>query len=235
MAIFYVPGFLSDQVLPEEESQHAVKVLRLTSGSAIEVVDGAGNCYRAKITIAHPKHCSFVLLEPLNGFGKHDYFLHIAIAPTKNIDRFEWFVEKATEIGVDEITPLVCQHSERKILKPERIEKIIVSAAKQSMKSHFPKLNPLKNLNELLKADNSCQKYIAHCYDTDKHLLSSLYQKREAALILIGPEGDFSPEEVAESLSLGFKAVSLGNSRLRTETAGIAACHTISLLNQINN
>ena len=232
MALFYVPNLASGNVLPEEESQHAVKVLRLQVGSGITVVDGIGGFYNAQITNPHPKHCGFEIVESQTEFGKRDYKLHIAIAPTKNIERLEWFIEKATEIGIDEITPVICRFSERKIVKEERLEKIIISAAKQSLKAYFPKLNPLCTFDELLKTQSASQKFIAHCYDEDKRLLQTEIQKSTDILILIGPEGDFSIEEVQKAISLGFAPVSLGKSRLRTETAGVVACHTVALLNQ---
>ena len=233
MALFYVPNLISGYFLPEEESQHAVKVLRLQVGDEIVVVDGVGGFYKARITNPHPKHCGFEIVESQNEYGKRDYKLHIAIAPTKNIERLEWFIEKATEIGIDEITPVICRFSERKIIKEERLEKIIISAAKQSVKAYFPKLNPLCTFDELLKKYSSSQKFIAHCYEDDKRLLQTEIQKFSNILILIGPEGDFSKEEVQKAISLGFVPVSLGESRLRTETAGVVACSTVSLLNQI--
>jgi len=232
MALFYVPNLASAHVLPEEESQHAVKVLRLQVGDAITVVDGVGGFYKARITNPHPKHCLFEIIETVLEFGKKDYKLHIAIAPTKNIERLEWFIEKATEIGIDEITPFVCRFSERKIIKAERLEKIIISAAKQSVKAYFPTLNPLCTFDELMKNHQSSQKFIAHCYEEDKKLLQNEIKKSSDVLILVGPEGDFSKEEVQKAISLGFVPVSLGNSRLRTETAGVVACHTVNLKNE---
>jgi len=231
MSLFYVPS-LTVPVLPEEESQHAVKVLRLQVGEEITVVDGAGGLYKARITNPHPKHCSFEITETILEYGKRDYRLHIAIAPTKNMERLEWFIEKATEIGIDEITPVICRYSERKIVKAERLEKIIISAAKQSLKAYFPKLNPQCSFDELMKTHQASQKFIAHCYEEDKRLLQNEITKASDVLILIGPEGDFSKEEVQKALSLGFIPVSLGNSRLRTETAGVVACHTVSLRNE---
>lgn len=230
MALFYVPNLSSGSILPEEESQHAVKVLRLQIGAEITVVDGVGGFYKAQITNPHPKHCGFEIIETQTGFGKRDCKLHIAIAPTKNIERLEWFIEKVTEIGI-EITPVVCRFSERKIIKEERLEKIIVSAAKQSVKAYFPKLNPLCTFDELMKKHEASQKFIAHCYDEDKRLLQTEVLKSTDVLILIGPEGDFSKEEVQKAISLGFIPVSLGESRLRTETAGVVACHTVAIIN----
>lgn len=232
MALFYVPDLAHGNVLPEEESQHAVKVLRLKVGDDIVIVDGVGGYYKAKITNPHPKHCGFEIVEAQSGFGKRGYKLHIAIAPTKNIERLEWFIEKATEIGIDEITPVVCRFSERKIIKEERLQKIIVSAAKQSVKAYFPRLNPLCTFDDLMKNHQEKTKFIAHCYDQDKRLLQVEYPKSANVLILIGPEGDFSKDEVEKAVSSGFVPVSLGESRLRTETAGVVACSTVALINQ---
>lgn len=232
MSLFYVPNLAIACILPEEESQHAVKVLRLKSGDPIEIVDGVGGYYKAKITLAHPKHCGFEITESHTGFGKRNYKLHLAIAPTKNIERLEWFIEKATEIGIDEISPLVCRFSERKIIKPERLEKIIVSAGKQSLKAFFPTLNPLQNFEEFMQHVPVGQKFIAHCYQEEKQLLQTVLQQNSDVLILIGPEGDFSPEEIKKALSLGFVPVSLGDSRLRTETAGVMACASVAIKNQ---
>jgi 16S rRNA (uracil1498-N3)-methyltransferase len=232
MALFYVPTIASGNILSEEESQHAIKVLRLQIGEEITVVDGVGGFFRARITNPHPKHCGFEIIEGKKEFGKLDYRLHIAIAPTKNIERLEWFVEKATEIGIDEITPVICRFSERKTVKEERLEKIIISAAKQSIKAYFPRLNPLCTFDELMKKNHASQKFIAHCYPTPKYLFQNKITKSSDVLILIGPEGDFTPEEVEKALSLGFIPVSLGDSRLRTETAGVVACHTVAIVNQ---
>lgn len=230
--MFYCPDILHSFTLSEEESQHAVRVLRLQAGDELEVVDGAGGYYLAVVTNPHPKHCEFQIKETITEYEKRDYRLHIAIAPTKNIERLEWFIEKCTEIGVDEITPILCRFSERKIIKPERLEKIIVSAAKQSLKAYFPILNPMCSFRDFIQQTTVSQKFIAHCYEQDKQLLQQVYQKSSDAVILIGPEGDFSPEEVQAAIQHQFQPVSLGSSRLRTETAGIAACHTVALMNE---
>ena len=232
MTLFYVPNLATEHVLPEEESLHAVKVLRLQAGDKLVVVDGVGGYYIAKITLPHPKRCAFELIESQFEFGKRDYKLHVAIAPTKNMDRLEWFIEKATEIGIDEITPIICRFSERKMVKAERLEKIIVSAAKQSVKAYFPKLNPQCTFDELIKNHQATQKFIAHCYDSEKRQLKTEIVPAKDMLVLIGPEGDFSKEEVDKAIKNGFLPVSLGESRLRTETAGVVACHTVSLMNQ---
>jgi 16S rRNA (uracil1498-N3)-methyltransferase len=224
MQLFFEPdiarGFLS-----EEESMHAVKVLRLQSGDDIRIIDGRGGLHQAKITLPHPKKCSFSIIESISEYGKRNYRLHLAIAPTKNIDRYEWFVEKAVEIGIDEITPIICRFSERKVLKTERIEKIIVSASKQSLKAYLPKLNDAIGFSDFMKIDHAKPaKFIAHCQEDNKKLLKDLIQNQEDMLILIGPEGDFSKEEIKKAIAAGFVAVSLGESRLRTETAGVVAC-----------
>ena len=232
MTLFYVPNLATEHVLPEEESLHAVKVLRLKVGDGLVVVDGVGGYHIAKITLPHPKRCAFELIESQFEFGKRDYKLHIAIAPTKNMDRLEWFVEKATEIGIDEITPIICRFSERKMVKAERLEKIIVSAAKQSVKAYFPKLNPQCTFDELIKNHQATQKFIAHCYNSEKRQLKTEIVPAKDMLVLIGPEGDFSKEEVDKAIKSGYLPVSLGESRLRTETAGVVACHTVSLMNQ---
>ena len=229
MALFYVPNIASAHILPEEESQHAIKVLRLQIGAGIDIVDGTGGFYKAIITNPHPKHCGFKITNTLLEQGKRNYKLHIAIAPTKNIERLEWFIEKATEIGIDEITPIICRHSERKIIKTERLQKIIISAAKQSLKANFPILNPLCTFDELMVKPFTSKKLIAHCYEENKKLLHTECLNATDLLILIGPEGDFSKEEIQEAISTGYIPVSLGDSRLRTETAGVVACCTMAI------
>lgn len=231
MTLFYVPNLTSEHILPEEESLHAVKVLRLKLGSPIIVVDGVGNYHKAHITNSHPKHCGFEITETTHEYGKLPYNLHIAIAPTKNMERLEWFVEKATEIGISEITPIICRYSERKVVKEDRLEKIIVSAAKQSVKAYFPKLNPTCSFDEFLKKHAEGKRFIAHCYDQDKKLLKNEVENVKDVIIIIGPEGDFSIEEVENAVNQGFVPVSLGDSRLRTETAAVVACNTVSLMN----
>lgn len=233
MQLFYVPTISGDKVvLNEVESKHAVRVLRLTEGTAVELVDGKGGFYTAEITEANPKKCKLTITEIKKEFGKKDFRLHMAVAPTKNIDRFEWFLEKATEIGVDEITPLLCDHSERKVIKPDRLEKILVSAMKQSLKAYLPKLNEFTLFKDFISETSAEHKFIAHCYEGEKPHLKDIIPVHSTVLILIGPEGDFSPEEVELATSSGFTAVSLGNSRLRTETAGVVACHIVNLVNE---
>ncbi|KJF43826.1 16S rRNA (uracil(1498)-N(3))-methyltransferase [Draconibacterium sediminis] len=232
MQLFYVPTISGAEViLDETESKHAVRVLRLKEGDEIELVDGKGGFYKARIQNANPKKCQLSIIESQTEFGKKDFHLHIAIAPTKNIDRTEWFLEKCTEIGIDEVTPLLSEHSERKVIKPERLEKILVSAMKQSVKAYLPKLNELTKLSDLLTQATETKKFIAHCNEGEKPHLKNVVKPGEEVLILIGPEGDFSPEEVELALENGFEAISLGNARLRTETAGVVACHIVNLAN----
>lgn len=232
MQLFYVPNISGAEViLNETESKHAIRVLRLNEGDQIELIDGKGGFYRARITNANPKKCKLSIIDSQTEFGKKDFHLHIAIAPTKNIDRTEWFLEKCTEIGIDEITPLLSEHSERKVIKPERLEKILVSAMKQSVKAYLPRLNELTKLSDLLQQATETKKYIAHCIEGEKPHLKNVVKPGEKVLILIGPEGDFSPEEVNLALQSGFKAISLGDARLRTETAGVVACHIVNLAN----
>lgn len=233
MHLFYTPD-IKDKLyyLNETESKHCVRVLRLDVGDEIQLIDGKGGFYNSKIIDANPKKCGIEVIETKHEFGKRNHYLHIAIAPTKNIDRFEWFLEKATEIGIDEITPILCEHSERKVIKPERLEKVIISAVKQSIKAYKPVLNDLMLYSDFIKQSFEGQKLIAHCEENEKILLKNEYQPRSSAIILIGPEGDFSPSEIELARQNNYKEISLGESRLRTETAGIVACHTINLLNE---
>ncbi|MFV0470758.1 MAG: 16S rRNA (uracil(1498)-N(3))-methyltransferase [Paludibacteraceae bacterium] len=231
MHLFYVPDIEIRHILPEEESKHAVKVLRLQPGDDVILVDGVGGWYRGAITQAHPLHCEFEIKETIPNYGKRNYHLHIGIAPTKNIDRFEWFLEKATEIGIDEITPIICHNSERRICKPERWEKILIAASKQSLKAFFPRLNPAISFDNFIKKTSTKQKMIAHCYESIKLSLKFSVVPSSDSIILIGPEGDFSKEEILKAIDNQYRPVSLGKSRLRTETAGVVACHTIALMN----
>ena len=215
-----------NRTLSEIESKHCVRVLRKKNGDKINITDGKGNLYECIILNANSKHCEFSINKTIQQ-NKISPPLHIAIAPTKNIDRFEFFLEKTTEIGIQEITPLLAFNSERKNLKQERLDKIIVSACKQSKNFHFPKLNNLTTFKEILKTKTP-QKLIAHCESQNKKELKDFSFEQET-LILIGPEGDFSTKEIKEAIEAGFKPVSLGKSRLRTETAGIVACTTVNL------
>lgn len=236
MQEFYAPDIDTIPELPETESQHCVKVLRMKEGDEIGIIDGRGNRYRAEIVLAHPKRCGVKILErePAPNFWKAQ--VHVAIAPTKNLDRIEWFAEKVTEIGIDSIVLLKCRFSERKELKTERLGKILVSAMKQSQKAVLPQLSEMTPFAHFVTLPFDGQKFIAHCYkESERQELSQVYEAGQDALILIGPEGDFSPEEVELAIANGFRPVMLGPSRLRTETAGVVACHTIQVLNQINS
>ena len=232
MQIFYTPDIAFRAELPEEEAGHCIRVLRLTEGDEILLTDGKGMFYKAAISRAHPKHCEVDILESWQQPALWNFQLHIAVAPTKNMDRMEWFAEKATEIGIDAITCLNCRFSERKEVKPARLEKILVSAMKQSQKATLPALTGMMDFRTFVTQPFDGRKFIAHCEEGDKKLLKQLYQPGENALVLIGPEGDFSPEEIELALKNGFLPISLGESRLRTETAALVACHTIHVLNQ---
>lgn len=229
MHVFYTPDIQTSTELPEEEAQHCVRVLRLTAGDEINLTDGKGNFYRAEISVATHKRCLVNIKETIYQEPLWDGHLHIAMAPTKNMDRNEWFAEKATEIGFDELTFLNCRFSERKVIKTERIEKILVSAIKQSLKARLPRLNEMTDFCTFIEKDFKGQKFIALCYEGEKPLLKDVLTKGEDALVLIGPEGDFSEEEVKKAIEKGFVPISLGKSRLRTETAALVACHTMNM------
>ena len=238
MHLFYTPDIASNSyTLNEEESNHCNKVLRLKTGDVVHLIDGVGGLYTAEIAEANKKAVRLNIIDKQNEFGKRNHYLHIAIAPTKNIDRIEWFLEKATEIGIDEITPVVCERSERKIVKEERLEKVITAAVKQSLTAYHPKLNPTISLRDFLKENveksEANYKLIAHCIDDgNRNAISELIKPHQKYLILIGPEGDFSPKEIELALQSGYKPVTLGNTRLRTETAGLAACFEVNFLNR---
>ncbi|MCQ2347909.1 MAG: 16S rRNA (uracil(1498)-N(3))-methyltransferase [Paludibacteraceae bacterium] len=232
MYLFYTPDIATNHCLSEEESGHCVRVLRYTKGDEILLTDGQGSTYTARITNPHPKHCEFEIISQEKQAKGHDFYLHIAIAPTKNVERLEWMVEKCTEIGVDEITPLLCRFSERKQLRTDRLQKIVLSAAKQSLTPYLPKLNELTPFDVFIQNAKEQDKFIAHCYKEDKKVLKDEIRKGRDVLVLIGPEGDFSEQEIQDALQRGFVPVSLGNSRLRTETAGVVACHTAILMNE---
>lgn len=232
MHVFYTPNIQTSSELPEEEAQHCTRVLRLNVGDEISLTDGKGYFYKAEITAATNKRCLVTIRETIFQEPLWCCHLHIAMAPTKNMDRNEWFAEKATEIGFDELTFLNCRYSERKVIKNERIEKILVSAIKQSFKARLPKLNEMTDFDKFITQPFEGQKFIAHCYEGEKPLLKEMLKPGEDALVLVGPEGDFSEEEVKRAIELGFIPISLGKSRLRTETAALVACHTMNLMNQ---
>ena len=230
---FYAPDIATNPVLPAEESHHAVRVLRLSVGDSVLVMDGKGKTFLATISVADAKACVLNSLELTEESKVRDYRLHIAIAPTKNMDRLEWFVEKAAEIGIDEISPIFCRFSERKVLKNERLEKILVAAMKQSIQPFKTQLNEPISIKEFFQKAIADQKFIAHCHDSEKQFLAKSIQPGKSLLVMIGPEGDFSEEEVALAMEAGFTPVSLGDSRLRVETAALVACHTASLVNDL--
>ena len=214
------------------ESKHIVRVLRKQVNDILKITNGKGFLFDVKIIIASDKKCLAEVVHFEETLKPWNYYLHIAIAPTKNNDRIEWFLEKATEIGVDEITPIICANSERRIVKLERFEKIIQSAMKQSLKFTLPKLNEPVKLNDFLKQGIDGQVCIAHCEEQQKTLLQSVVKSSEKTTILIGPEGDFSSEEIKKCLAKNMTPISLGESRLRTETAALVAVNTISFINQ---
>ena len=236
MNLFYQPD-INTLTLPEEESAHCAQVLRMQAGDRIHITDGLGTIYEAEITNPHRKHCTYKILSRTQPEPLHEGRVHIAIAPTKNIDRIEWMIEKCVEMGVDEITPVLCRFSERKTVNEERLQKILVSAAKQSLKATFPTLHPLTPVNELITNATEQDRLIAHCMDSygpsdSKFALKNCITRGNSVVVLIGPEGDFSSDEVKQALECGWKPVSLGKARLRTETAGLVACHTALLLNE---
>ena len=229
--IFYAPMIQDSLHLSEEESRHCVKVLRKTEGDEILITDGKGVFYLATIDDANAKSCK-VQINSIEKVGKSwNFDLTIAFAPTKNTDRIEWFVEKSTEIGIDNFIPFLSNNSERKILKTDRLNKVIVSACKQSQKAFYPCLSELTTFKQLLTMPFLGEKYIAHCYDTPKQLLVDIYTKSSSVLILIGPEGDFTADEVKLAEEKGFTSISLSSERLRTETAALFACSTVQVLN----
>lgn len=226
MQLFYAPDLTPPlYTLGEEESKHCIRVLRLERGDTLHLTDGRGTLYRCEITDANAKRCTVRVAESRSEYERMPYRLTMAVAPTKSIERFEWFLEKATEVGVSEIVPLLCDRSERRALKAEREERVIAAAMKQSLKAYLPALRPLTPLAELLTRPFDGRRFIAHCdtpRSTKKYLPDTL-RPREDLLVLIGPEGDFSPAEIDAALAAGFEEITLGRQRLRTETAAVAA------------
>ncbi|MCF6180705.1 16S rRNA (uracil(1498)-N(3))-methyltransferase [Lutibacter sp.] len=235
MQLFYNPTIskiTKKVIFDKTESRHIVRVLRKKEGDFVFITNGLGLLFTAKVILANDKKCLVEVIKIENKPTERNYYLHIAIAPTKLNDRFEWFLEKATEIGVDEITPIICEHSERKVVKIERLEKIIHAAAKQSLKFYFPKINEPTTFKKFITIPFDGKKLIAHCEKTEKTSLKSILKKQNKTLILIGPEGDFSLNEIQQSLEHNYIPVSLGKSRLRTETAGITAVHSVAFINE---
>jgi len=234
MQIFYAPQITGDShALDESESKHIVRVLRKNRGTIVRLIDGEGNLYEGIIDDPDPRKCTISITRVIRDFEKRDYRLHIAISPLKNTERFEWFIEKSVEIGIDEITPLVCRNTEKAGIKKERINNLIISAMKQSLKANKTILNDACLFNEFTGRESKGIRMIAHCNDSvSRSKISDIYSKGMSVLILIGPEGDFSAEEIKSATLKGFHNINLGNSRLRTETAGLAACHSIYFINQ---
>lgn len=232
MHVFYTPDIAVTCEMPEEEAAHCLRVLRLGVGDEVMLTDGKGCFYKAAISAATGKRCQVKVTETIEQEPLWNGHLHLAMAPTKNMDRIEWLAEKATEIGFDELSFLNCRYSERKVIKTERVEKIVVSAVKQSLKARKPVVNEMMDFARFVKQDFAGQKFIAHCNEGEKPLLKEILVPGEDALVLIGPEGDFSPEEVKLAESLGFRSISLGKSRLRTETAALVSVHIMNLFNQ---
>jgi 16S rRNA (uracil1498-N3)-methyltransferase len=233
MQLFYAPDIVPPRhTLTEDESRHCVKVLRMSSGDILHLTDGRGNLYEARIMDADPRRCEVEVTETTREYGRRPYRLTMAVAPTKNIDRFEWFLEKATEIGVDRIIPLETQNSERRVVKPERAEKVIVSAAKQSLKAYFPVLEEFTDIKQVITRPFEGGKLIAHCRERSVRVpVMEVLPPATDALILVGPEGDFTEEEVALARANGFVEISLGESRLRTETAALVVTTATYLIN----
>lgn len=234
MQLFYNKDFdVQQPALSEEESAHCVRVLRQKPGDQIHVVDGQGTLYKAEIREANPKKCSLKVIETIPEFGKRNHYIHLAIAPTKNMDRVEWMVEKAVEMGIDEISFLLTERTERRHLKIDRLEKIAVSAMKQSVKAYLPQINELVDYKKFIGQVSQEELYIAHLVEGERHSLYRTARPGHSYCVLVGPEGDFSPQEVTMALQNRFTPISLGTNRLRTETAGIAVCHTLNLINEI--
>lgn len=235
MQLFYHPGICENDkqiVFPKEESRHIVKVLRKKTGDLLNVTNGSGTLFKTEIITATSQSCVAKIIE-VKIEERPPNYLHMAVAPTKMNDRYEWFLEKATEIGIQEITPVICDHSERRKIKSERFERVIQSAMKQSLHLRIPVLNEAKDFSEFIKTGFSGDKFIAHCdNERDRKSLKNVVKAGRKTTILIGPEGDFSAEEISLALENNWIPVSLGKSRLRTETGAIAACHTVALANE---
>jgi 16S rRNA (uracil1498-N3)-methyltransferase len=234
MQVFYVRDISGNFCcLDESESRHCIRVLRLKTGAEVKMIDGKGNLYHGRIADADTKRCVIEVVSVINDFEKRDYRLHIAISPVKNPDRFEWFIEKSVEIGTDEITPLICARTEKPGIKPDRLNSLIISAMKQSLKAKDTVLNNAIAFNDFIRVSRKGTLMIAHCNNArEKKGIADICRKGDDVVILIGPEGDFTEDEVAAAVKNGYCPVHLGRSRLRTETAGIAACHSVYFINQ---
>ncbi|MBR1792206.1 MAG: 16S rRNA (uracil(1498)-N(3))-methyltransferase [Bacteroidales bacterium] len=232
MTLFYCQDIDSDTFsLPAQESHHCIRVLRMTVGDQLYLTDGRGTMCLCRIVCSDSTNCLVEVIQRDNNYGKRPYHLHIAVAPTKNNARIEWLVEKAVEIGVDEITPIICDHSERGILKTDRLEKIAISAMKQSLKAYLPLINPATPLRQFVSRPIEGQRMVCYCEGDQRIPLSQTYQAGSDAVILIGPEGDFSPDEITTAIASGFQPITLGDARLRTETAALYAITAINFMN----
>ncbi len=235
MIQFYAPDIQTTLTLPESDSQHAVKVLRLREGDTLDVIDGRGNRYSCRLVAAHPKHAAVEIVATEHVALYWEQHITVGVAPTKHLDRMEWMVEKLTEIGVNSIVPLLCDRSERKEIKVERLQKIAVAAMKQSLKAFLPKISPMTPIEAFLTECSANQRFIAYCDPAiPRHELVAKYRSRTDTAIIIGPEGDFSPREIEYALAGGWQPVTLGDNRLRTETAAIVACDTFHIIDEYN-
>ncbi|SFD05430.1 16S rRNA (uracil(1498)-N(3))-methyltransferase [Algibacter pectinivorans] len=234
MQLFYSPDITEETALftfNRDESKHIVKVLRKTMGDTLYITNGKGWLFTAEISVPNINKCTANIVSKVLQ-PKRNYSLHLAVAPTKMNDRYEWFLEKATEIGIDSITPIICDHSERKVIKPERFERILQSAMKQSLSCYLPKLHKAISFQDFIEQDFKTERFIAHCEETDKKSLKQQLKPGSNTTILIGPEGDFSVKEITKALENNFIPVTLGETRLRTETAAIVACHSVAFTNE---
>ena len=235
MQLFYNPDISESSHsidFSKEESKHIIKVLRRSEGDQLQITNGQGWLFDAQIAVADPKKCSAQIISKTKQ-AERNYKLHMAVAPTKLNDRFEWFLEKATEIGLTSITPMSCANSERKVIKLERYHKIIVSAMKQSMQCYLPQLNPLTPFKTIVNQNKKGKKFMAHCHDNlDRQSIKDHLSPGQDVTLLIGPEGDFDVKEITMALQEGYIPITLGNTRLRTETAAITACHSVAFINQ---
>lgn len=234
MHVFYTPDINSSEyLLNEEESKHCIKVLRLGIGAQVHLIDGKGGLFKAEIITETKRNVGLRVIHTVKEYNKRNHYLHIAVAPTKNIDRLEWFLEKATEIGIDQITPVICDRSERRIIKEDRLNKVITAAVKQSLQAYHPLLSPQMELRDFLAVSQDANKMIAHCIEGEtREYISQLIVPHQNYTILIGPEGDFSPAEISLAMQSGYKPLTLGNTRLRTETAALAACFEVNYINR---
>jgi len=234
MQIFYAPGISGKTwKLDEKESKHCIRVLRMRKDSPVRLIDGRGNLYEGTVADPDPEGCTISIKNIIKDFEKRNYSLHIAISILKNPERFEWFIEKSVEIGIDEITPLICRNTEKQGIRRDRIDNLIISAMKQSLKAKTTILNPPAGFNDFIMKPLMSDSFVAHCSGkTLRSSLAEVYKKGRNALVLIGPEGDFSEDEIESAVRMGYIPIHLGRSRLRAETAGIAACHSVYFLNQ---